>query len=103
MIVGINMVESEEIGDNNYLFKRVRIVNINKISDVNPETLVTSETEIQKTTETKPSFLRKYWWLIAIGFVTYSIFTTDQRLNEPTEGNLGSEQIHEEKNNRKIH
>ncbi|OII75337.1 uncharacterized protein cubi_01858 [Cryptosporidium ubiquitum] len=102
-IIGINMVESENVEDSKYLFQRVKITNINAISDVNPEISVTKETESQKMTETQPSFLRKYWWLIAIGFISYSILTTDQRLIEPIEGNLVNEQINEVKTNRRIH
>lgn len=96
------MVEGENIEDSEYLFQQVRITDINKISDLNPEVLVTKQTEGQKVTETQPSFLRKYWWLIAIGFISYSILTSDQNLIEPIESNLNSEQIHEERTNRKI-
>ncbi|CUV06160.1 unnamed protein product [Cryptosporidium hominis] len=101
MIIGVNMIESEQIRDSEYVFKEVKIVDMNTISDVDPVTSATSEIEIQKTTKTESSFLRKYWWLIAIGFITYSVLTTDQSLTEHTEINSANGQIHEGKNSRK--
>ncbi|TRY51439.1 Uncharacterized protein CTYZ_00003337 [Cryptosporidium tyzzeri] len=101
MIIGVNMIESEQIRDSEYVFKEVKIIDMNTISDVDPVTSATSEIETQKTTKTEPSFLRKYWWLIAIGFITYSVLTTDQSLTEHTEINSANGQIHEGKSSRK--
>ncbi|KAK9172555.1 Uncharacterized protein cmbei_5001720 [Cryptosporidium meleagridis] len=102
MIIGVNMVESEQMRDNEYVFNEIKIVDMNTISDVDPVTSATSEIEAQKTTKTEPSFLRKYWWLFAIGFITYSVLTTDQSLTEHTEINSVSGQIHEGKSSRKV-
>ncbi|KAJ1608008.1 hypothetical protein OJ253_2096 [Cryptosporidium canis] len=65
-IIGVNMVEDETEGDIDYVFKQIKILEISTIPDISLEVSY-KKVDDQKIVETQPSFLRKYWWLIAIG------------------------------------
>lgn len=95
------MVESENVIDNGYVFSQIKLVDTSTIPDVNPEISVLEEADDQKTAKTEPSFFRKYWWLVAIGFISYSILTTDQSLIESRENNLANEQLQQGQASRK--
>ncbi|KAJ1610470.1 hypothetical protein OIY81_1914 [Cryptosporidium canis] len=91
-IIGVNMVEGETEGSIDYVFKQIKILEIGTIPDISLEASY-KKADDQKIVETQPSFLRKYWWLIAIGFITYSVLTVDPNLVEPNEGSSSNGQL----------
>ncbi|KAF7457299.1 hypothetical protein HWI79_2254 [Cryptosporidium felis] len=86
-VMGVNLFKGGRTKDRNYLFQEIRIVNSNLISEIKVGEATNIKADSGKTTEKQQSFLRRYWWLIAIGFLSYSILTSDRSSMEPVENN----------------